>query len=165
MTVRLFAMQERGATLIVALIMLLLFTLLVSGAFTLSTVNLKAVGNMQAREEALAAANTALETLLELNFVGTGNQTIEVDINNDGSNDYQVAIPAPVCIRVSPAESAAPSSVTLVGLSSDTWNTVWNIEGTATDVVSGTSVKVRQGVRVLLTDAQKNIHCPETTGV
>ena len=160
MSGRLFGLAERGATLVVALIMLLLFTLLVSGAFTLSTVNLKAVGNMQVREEALAAANTAIEELLELNFVGTGNQTIPVDINKDGTNDYQVQIPAPVCIRVSVAEAAAPSSVNLSGLSSDTWNTVWNIEGTATDSISGTSVKVREGVRVLLTDAQKNTHCP-----
>lgn len=165
MTVRLLAARERGATLIVALIMLLLFTLLVSGAFTLSTINLKAVGNMQAREEALAAANSAIETLLELNFVGAANLTIPVDINNNGINDYQVEIPAPACIRVSAAESSAPSSVNLTGLSSDTWNTVWNIEGTATDVVSGTSVTVRQGVRVLLTDAQKNTHCPDTAGV
>ena len=165
MTVRLLAARERGATLVVALIMLLLFTLLVSGAFTLSTVNLKAVGNMQAREEALAAANSAIETLLALNFVGAAKLNMPVDINNDGTEDYWVAIPAPVCIRVSAAESTAPSSVNLPGLSSDTWNTVWNIEGTATDTSSGTSVKVRQGVRVLLTDAQKNTHCPDATGV
>jgi Tfp pilus assembly protein PilX len=160
MRARMFGLAERGAALVVALIMLLLFTLLVSGAFTLSTVNLKAVGNMQVREEALAAANTAIEELLELDFAGTGNQTISVDINKDGTDDYQVAIPAPVCIRVSIAEAAAPSSVNLSALSSDTWNTVWNIEGTATDTISGTSVKVREGVRVLLTDAQKNTHCP-----
>lgn len=160
MSVRQFASAEQGAALVVGLIMLLLLTLLVSGAFTLSTVNLKSVGNMQMRDEALAAANAAIEELLELNFVGTGNQTIPVDINKDGTDDYQVQIAAPLCVRVSIADAASPSSVNLAALSSDTWNTVWQIEGTATNLASGTSVKVREGVRVLLTDAKKNTHCP-----
>lgn len=160
MSDRLFGRAERGATLVVGLIMLLLLTLLVSGALTLSTVNLKAVGNMQVREEALAAANTAIEELLELNFVGSGNQTISVDINKDGTDDYQVQIPPPSCVRTSLAQASDPSSVNLPGLSSNTWNTVWQLEATATDAASGASVKVREGVRVLLADAQKNIYCP-----
>lgn len=155
-----FARPERGAALIVGLIMLLLLTLLVSGAFTMSTVNLKSVGNMQMRDEALAAANSAIEELLALDFVGSGNQTIPVDIDKDGTDDYQVQILAPSCVRATIAEAASPSSVNLAALSSDTWNTVWQIEGTATNLASGTSVKVREGVRVLLTDAQKNTQCP-----
>ena len=151
---------QRGATLIVGLIMLLLLTLTIGSAFTLSGTNLKSVGNMQMRDEALAAANAAIEELLALDFVGTGNQTIPVDINKDGIDDYQVQIPAPSCVRVTIADAASPSSVNLAALSSDTWHTVWQIEGTATNVASGTSVKVREGVRVLLTDAQKNTHCP-----
>ena len=43
--------------------MLALITLLVVNAFTLSSSNLKAVGNMQAREETMAAANQALTEL------------------------------------------------------------------------------------------------------
>lgn len=151
---------QRGATLIVGLIMLLLLTLTIGSAFTLSGTNLKSVGNMQMRDEALAAANAAIEELLALDFVGTGNQTIPVDINKDGTDDYQVQIAAPSCVRVTIADAASPSSVNLAALSSDTWHTVWQIEGTATNLASGTSVKVREGVRVLLTDAQKNTHCP-----
>lgn len=151
---------QRGATLIVGLIMLLLLTLTIGSAFTLSGTNLKSVGNMQMRDEALAAANAAIEELLALDFVGTGNQTIPVDINKDGTDDYQVQIAAPSCVRVTIADAASPSSVNLAALSSDTWHTVWQIEGTATNLASGTSVKVREGVRVLLTDAQKKTHCP-----
>ena len=51
--------RQQGAALIVGLIMLLLLTLMVTAAFTLSGVNLKAVGNMQSRAEATAAANAA----------------------------------------------------------------------------------------------------------
>lgn len=151
---------QRGATLIVGLIMLLLLTLTIGSAFTLSGTNLKSVGNMQMRDEALAAANAAIEELLALDFVGSGNQTIPVDINKDGIDDYQVQIAAPSCVRVTIADAASPSSVNLAALSSDTWHTVWQIEGTATNLASGTSVKVREGVRVLLTDAQKKTHCP-----
>lgn len=151
---------QRGATLIVGLIMLLLLTLTIGSAFTLSGTNLKSVGNMQMRDEALAAANAAIEELLALDFVGTGNQTIPVDINKDGTDDYQVQIAAPSCVRVTIADAASPSSVNLAALSSDTWHTVWQIEGTAMNLASGTSVKVREGVRVLLTDAQKKTHCP-----
>jgi Tfp pilus assembly protein PilX len=154
--------RQRGITLVVALIMLLLLTLLVSGAFSLSTVNLKAVGNMQARSEALAAVNTALEDVISSSFVGAGVQTPSVDINNDGTNDYSVTIQAPTCIRATIADAVAPSSVSLGVISSDTWNTVWLLDAIATDLSggSGATVHVRTGVRVLLTDAEKKIECP-----
>ena len=161
MSMRLVVLRQRGTTLVVALIMLLLLSLLVSGAFTLSTVNLKAVGNVQTRNEALAAVNTALEDVISTNFVGAGTQTPQVDINNDGVSDYSVTIQAPTCIRATIADAVAPSSVSLGSLSSDTWNTVWLLDATSTDSSgSGAAVRVRTGVRVLLTDAEKKSRCP-----
>ena len=161
MSMRLVVLQQRGTTLVVALIMLLLLSLLVSGAFTLSTVNLKAVGNVQTRNEALAAVNTALEDVISTNFVGAGVQTPQVDINNDGVSDYSVTIQAPTCIRATIADAVAPSSVSLGALSSDTWNTVWLLDATSTDSSGGgAAVRVRTGVRVLLTDAEKKSRCP-----
>ncbi len=53
--------RQRGATLIVALIMLAIITLVVIGGFTLSTSNLKSVGNMLVREEAVAAGREERE--------------------------------------------------------------------------------------------------------
>ena len=161
MSMRLVVLRQRGTTLVVALIMLLLLSLLVSGAFTLSTVNLKAVGNVQTRNEALAAVNTALEDVISTNFVGAGTQTPQVDINNDGVSDYSVTIQAPTCIRATIADAVAPSSVSLGSLSSDTWNTVRLLDATSTDSSgSGAAVRVRTGVRVLLTDAEKKSRCP-----
>jgi len=155
------ALRQRGTTLVVALIMLLLLSLLVSGAFTLSTVNLKAVGNVQTRNEALAAVNIALEDVISTNFVGAGIQKPDVDINNDGVMDYSVTIQPPTCVRATIADAVAPSSVSLGALSSDTWNTVWLLEATAADSSgSGATVRVRTGVRVLLTDADKKTRCP-----
>jgi Tfp pilus assembly protein PilX len=53
--------QQDGAALIVGLIMLVLITLAVTAGFTLSNTNLKSVGNMQSRNEAVAASNRAIE--------------------------------------------------------------------------------------------------------
>lgn len=157
--------RQRGATLVVGLIMLLLLTLMISSAFTLSGSNLKAVGNMQAREEATAAANIALEQVLDSPFTtAPGAETILVDINNDGTSDYTAEIATPVCIRATVADPAPPSSVSLPVMASSTWNTVWNLESTVSDPLSGAAVRIRSGVRVLLTQSQCDAVCPPAPG-
>ncbi|MNP71438.1 hypothetical protein D3C76_1678270 [compost metagenome] len=67
---------------------------------------------------------------------------------------------APVCQKATLATAAKPSSLSLGTMSSSTWNTVWGLEATVSDVASGASARVRSGVRVLLTDSQKNAVCP-----
>ena len=157
------AASQRGATLIVGLIMLVLITLVVVNAFTLSSSNLKSVGNMQVREEAIAAANQAIETLISSNFTNAlGAQNFSVDINKDGSNDYTVAVAIPTCIGALQASVSAPSGAEIGGsLSSGaTWTTEWDIAATVTDTASGAFVEVHQGVRVLLSQTQKDSICP-----
>lgn len=167
---------QRGATLVVGLIMLVLITLMVTSAFTLSSTNLKSVGNMQMRDEALAAADVAIERVMSSPsfYVATGALTVSVDINNDGNDDYIVSI-APFsasaltsrCVRASKADIAVLSSVTL-GASmskSDAWNAVYDIDATVTPTsnnasASGVSVRVHSGVRVLFpTSAAKDAAC------
>lgn len=155
--------RQRGATLIIGLIMLVLITLIVVNAFTLSSSNLKSVGNMQVREEAVAAANQAVERLISSPFTNSlGAQSFTVDINKDGTDDYTVAVAVPSCIRALQATAAAPSDVEMGAAmsSGSTWNTEWDIDATVTDPASGASVRVRQGVRVLLTQTQKETACP-----
>jgi Tfp pilus assembly protein PilX len=153
---------QRGATLIVALIMLLLFTLMITSAFSLSGTNLKAVGNMQMREDALAAANAAIEQIISSSFTtAPAAQDIDMDLNGDGTTDYIVSIAEPACIRDTVASPAALSSASLAAMSSaSTWNTVWSLDATVSDPASGALVRIRSGVRVLLTQAQKNAVCP-----
>lgn len=162
MNVHFMPSAERGATLIVGLIMLLLFTLLVSGAFTLSTVNLKAVGNMQLREEALAAANIAIEKVIGSPFANApGAEEHFIDLNNDDAVDYTVSISVPVCVRAIVSTAAPKCSVDMPICPSDTWDTTWDIRASVDDVSSGALVVVRSGVRVLLSDARKNAVCPD----
>lgn len=152
---------QKGATLIVGLIMLLLFTLMISSAFMMSSTNLKAVGNMQSRSEALAAANMAINLVLSNEFTDSpAAAEEEIDLNDDGTVDYTVAIAEPECIAASEAPATAPSSVSLPSMSSITWNTVWEIRASVSDPVSGAAAVVRSGVRVLLTQAEKDIVCP-----
>ena len=153
---------QRGATLIVALIMLAIITLVVIGGFTLSTSNLKSVGNMQMREEAIAAGNRAVEVVLGSPFASApAEQEINVDINGDGTNDFTVTVAAPTCVRAVIASTGAPSSIGLSMGSSTatTWHTDWDIQATVDDPVTGAKAVVRQGVRVLLTDTEKAAVC------
>ncbi len=154
--------RQRGITLLVGMIMLVLITLMVTTAFMLSNTNLKSVNNMQARNEAIAAANVAIEQVLSSPFTDApAAESIDVDIDNDGDTDYMVDIAPPVCIRASRDMSAPPSSITLPVLSvASTWNTLWDIEATVNDLRSGAKVTVRSGTRVLLDEAQKQLVCP-----
>ena len=154
---------QRGATLVVGLIMLALITVMVTTAFTLSSSTLKSVGNMQFRNEAIAAANQAIELVVSSNFTAAdASQSIDVDINNDGTTDYVVMIAAPVCVRATVAGEENRSSAALpVDMSvARTWNTVWDVNANVVDAVSGASVNVRSGIRVLRSQDQKDTECP-----
>ena len=177
---------QRGPALIIGMIMLLLITLVVTAAFNLSGANLKAVGNLQTRNEAVAAANRAIEevaaSLLAPGSDGTPSLappqgTVSmVDINNDGLNDYTVTVAPPVCVRATKAVdsggggSTGPGGITGGASSSgsglaalpDQYNAVWDISTTVTDTTpgaTGTTTSVRQGVRALLNKAQFEALC------
>lgn len=153
---------ERGAALVVGMIMLVLITLMLITAFNLGTSNLKAVGNMQVREQALAAANAAIQERVSSSFnTAPATSTTAVDLNNDGVTDFNVTV-TPVCIGATKVFSAPPSSVSL-GPSmsaSPIWNTTWDVRASSVDPATGASVAVRTGVRVQLSDAEKDIACP-----
>jgi hypothetical protein len=85
-----------------------------------------------------------------------------VDIDQDGTNDFRVDILTPTCIKSTQAIADSLSSVTLGASmsSSPYWNTVWDLDATVTDLHgSGASIHMHEGVRVLLTEAQKSIVC------
>ena len=157
-----FKNAQRGAALLVGLIMLVLITLMVTSAFTLSTTNLKSVGNMQAKNEAIAAANQAIEKVLGTPFTTSPvAEDVNVDINNDVTTDYIVHIAIPTCVRASMSTSATVSSVSLgVAMSTvNEYNTLWDIEATVDDAKTGAKTVVSTGVNIQLTQAQKDAVC------
>ncbi|HYD96812.1 MAG TPA: hypothetical protein VEC01_15895 [Noviherbaspirillum sp.] len=156
--------SQRGATLIAGLIMLAVIMLTVTTAFTLSSTNVKAVGNMQFRNEAVAAANKAIEQVISSPFTNSpAAEEINVDLNNDGNTDYVVQITRPTCVRASQLTNTNQrrSSLTLRGLSGGMayYNTMWEIEAVVNDAISGTAVRVHQGVRVVLDQTKLNEVC------
>lgn len=156
--------RQKGMVLVVGLIMLLLVTLLVASAFTLSSGSLDAVSNQQWRSEAVAAADAALEEVIQSDLVSATQASslppVAIDLNRDGVAEYQAAVLPPECVKATLASATAPSSVTLAGISNSTWNTVLAMRASVADEVTGAAVTVRSGVRVLLSDSQKNQLCP-----
>jgi Tfp pilus assembly protein PilX len=152
--------SQKGAVLIVSLIMLVLFTVIMAGLFSRSNTTIQAVGNMQMRGQAMSAANFAVEQVISSDFTASPQaETVTIDINNDNVTDFTASISEPQCIRAYAASASAPSSVSLPGLTSTNWNTVWEIVSTVSDSVSGSYVQVRAGVNVVLTDSEKSAVC------
>ncbi|MES2675222.1 MAG: hypothetical protein V4660_13360 [Pseudomonadota bacterium] len=157
-----YARKERGVVLVIALIMMLLVTLMVSGSFALSTINLKAVGNNQVRKEALASANAAVAQVIGSPFTdnpGAAASDLTFDIDNNNVRDYTVSIGIPECIRATQSSSVSLSSTTLV-MPASSWNTVWMIQAAVNDAATGAQTVVRSAVRVLLSDSEKIRVCP-----
>jgi Tfp pilus assembly protein PilX len=166
---------QRGAILVVGLIMLVLITLTVTIAFNFSTSNLKAVGNMQSRNEAIAAANKGVEQVVgswDFSSAPTADE-FNVDIDNNGTTDYVVRVATPVCVKATAVtiqgsnDSECPPGAdglfppNCAGTTS-VYNVVWDIDATATG--HGTQVRVRQGVSKSISKDQCNIACPPAPG-
>jgi Tfp pilus assembly protein PilX len=153
---------QRGATLVVGMIMLVLITLVVTTAFSLSTSNLKSVGNMQFRDETTAAATIAIERVISSNFYTSPvAQSINVDLNHDNTTDYVVSVAAPTCVRAiqETAASTGPTTLKLPVPTTTTYMTLWDIAATVTDATSGASIQVHQGVKQKLTSSEYTAVC------
>ena len=114
--------RQRGITLVVGLIMLVLLTLMAVVAFHMGTSQTAIVSNAQHRDEATDAAQQAIDTVLNSsNFMidpsaaipvsncpGGGANTLCVDVNGDGKGDVKVALsPKPKCIAGAPIANSA----------------------------------------------------------
>jgi Tfp pilus assembly protein PilX len=148
------ARRQQGGTLLVGLIMLLVLTMLVVSGIRTSNANLKIVGNVQARDEAAAQAQQALEDVLSdvSNFYTPVQRTGSVDADGDGSAEYTVVVSAPVCLKL----------VTVDGYSVDFADSApkdsyWDIAVQVTDARTGATASAHQGAKVRL-DATAN--CP-----
>jgi Tfp pilus assembly protein PilX len=138
--------RQKGMTLVVGLIMLVVITLFVVSAIRLSTANLRTVGNMQARSEAAAASQRAIEDIMSSTAAFTAPDDVASPVTVDvNSTEYSVEIPTPVCVQ---SEPVTGNSYDNSGLALQ--DTYWDVEATATNDASGASVTTHQGVRVRL---------------
>ena len=166
---------QRGATLIIALIMLVALAMLSAWAFNGSQMNMRVVGNSQTRQEAVAAAQAAIELTISspafaVDPVAVAASAIPIDIDGDSNPDYQVQLtPAQQAElersvagdRACLGSSAAPNpGIVTTGSAPPTGDSLcadseWNLRGVVTDPRTNASAAVNQGVaiRSLSTDA------------
>jgi Tfp pilus assembly protein PilX len=133
--------RQRGAVLLVSLVILVLITLFVISSANLTGSDLRIVGNLQNKLATNQRVQQAIENVLsDVNNFTTAApvpQTIVVD-------GTSVNVGAPVCLGTSPAQGyTAVNNITL-------FDTNWSITATATDTVSGATTTINQGVRIRL---------------
>jgi hypothetical protein len=183
--------REAGITLVMALIMLVLLTLLALTSFNLGNSNLKIVGNMQQREQTIEAANEVLEaTISSTKFFQTPQAAVPdpcggpnqrcIDTNGDGKEDVHVVLAPPTCAKAQIIKNSELDVVNseedrhcsnsggqnfgIVGAAdgnSDCANTVWDLNAAATDVATGATVKVTEGVAVRVAKDDVATNCPQ----
>ena len=139
--------KQRGITLLVSLVMLVVLTLLVVAAVNMTSTNLRVAANMQMQAEATAAAQQAIENLISTTtpFYSPAASTVNVDINHDGTTDYIVSLATPVCLSSTPAPGYSAGFA-----ASAPQDTYWDIKATATDNKTGANVTIHQGVKIKL---------------
>lgn len=183
--------REEGSTLVIALVMLAVISLLAASSLNTTNVNLKIVGNMQSRGEALHAAQQAIETVISTpQFIvspdnavpdpcGSAN-TLCTDFDGDGSPEYITRlIPAPLCISVrvikaselnlanaedlscAAGQAQQPGVVSGDSLCSSTH---WDITAETRSTFSRTKVTVTQGVAVRVSAVAAEAICAAANG-
>lgn len=130
--------HQRGAVMVVSLLLLLVMTMLVISTVSTGTINLRIVDNMRSRQDAEAVTQVAANEFLSDgdNFISpTSGATLTVD-------GHAVTVTAPECVDARPATGYTA-----------TWeltpdDTVWEFDATITDGDNGARATVRQGVEI-----------------
>jgi len=98
--------NAHGVVLIVVMLFLVLITMFSISAFRSSTTNLRATRSMMVRQEALSAAQWAIEdTISNGNFetaawAASAPAVFTKDVSGDGTNNYTVNVTAPNCKKI-----------------------------------------------------------------
>jgi Tfp pilus assembly protein PilX len=181
---------QRGATLLVGLVMLVVLTMFALTTFNLGKASLQIVGNMQQRNQAVSSAQGTIEEAISttrffqspsLVFLPTcaGANAKCYDINGDGTADVTVRLtPNPFCIvaktipnaslDLSNAEDLGCSigvsqSFGIVGSATGNSlcaNSIWEINAVATDAVTSAKATVTQAVAVRVSTDNVAAICP-----
>ena len=139
--------RQTGATLIVALMMLVMMSILAVSAINLSTINLKIVGNMQAQKTLDAAAQDAIEQIVST-YTAFTSPAATIVTTSMGDVDISQA----VCLS-----STVAKGYTAVVSGIIPQDNSWEIAATITDSVTGATSTIHQGVNIRMPAG----NCPE----
>ena len=132
-------LNERGATLVVVLIMLVVLTLFAISGINLSNLNMKAVGNAQFRKAAEVAGQSAIEQTLSSNasfYSPTAAVAIAAPSGMTVTVGNRVCLSSDVATGYSLAQAIVPE------------DNYWEVPVTVVDNASGASVAMHQGTRI-----------------
>lgn len=157
--------RQKGATLLIGLIMLVLLTLMAITSFNLGKSNLQIVGNMQFRNETVRAAEEAVEAAISKPDSVTIASTTTVDVNADGTPDVSVTV-TPTLLQAHVKKNSAldlsdPGQVGctlgqaqafgVVGAATGNSlcaSTLYDLRVVAREAATNTTVELHQGVSV-----------------
>ncbi len=182
--------SNRGSTLFVGLIMLLLMTLMAVAAFNMGRTGFDVVANMQQKDAAVASANDAIQEVLSTTRMFqspnavfltpcAGANTRCFDVNGDGQKDITVTLnPAPSCVvaqtvknsnlDLSNAQDAGcivgtPQNYGIIGaVTGDSLcaDSVWEVNAVSADNATKATTTVTEGVAVRVSTANISASCP-----
>lgn len=141
--------SQRGATLLVSLVMLVVITLFVISAIRLSNVNLRIVGNYQWQKQAETMTDDAIEQVVsDINNFGTSNTDRKIcadgSVTSGTCATSQIGtVYAARCL----ASTVASGYTKKVGEMPPDDN-LWLVSATLTDTTTKSSVKIRRGISV-----------------
>ncbi len=181
--------RQRGMTLFVALVMLVLISLLAMSTFNLGKSSIQVVNNMQNRDQSIAASRRTLDEAISssrffdtpgdalASYCGSPNHRCH-DINGDGVNDIVTTLSRPACLKVRTVptreldlaneEDAGCAVGVQPGQSgmaqANTGNslcadTTWELTAASEDRQTQTKVEVVQGVAVRVPQANAETSC------
>lgn len=176
---------SRGVTLIIVLIFLVIITLFSVSAFRASTTNLRITQNMEFRQEAIAAAQAAVEQTISTPAFHAASaaaaSTVPVDVDGNGIDDYNVTVrPADACARIRPLRNAELPRNAATGLPQAAWircdsgqasgsgaGGTGLIEGGAAPVATGLSycVETHWNVQAVVADEEAGVSVELNQGV
>ena len=170
---------QRGSTLVVALVILMLLMIHSLASFTAADTQLRNVGALQVRQEAQSAAQLAIAGVLGSSaFVAASlaspfASSVDIDVDGDGSVDYRVALSvtcatarAVTSIPIPPPGGDDAACLASANAAGDIpcADTSWNIRAIATAtggaLQAGTSVEVNQGMSIRLESSDAVRSCP-----
>jgi Tfp pilus assembly protein PilX len=133
------ARAQKGATLLVALIMLVMVTLFALTAVNISSVNLKIVGNMQSRQAVEMVATSAIEhTLSDVEYFYNSSSPVGFT----APEGMTVAVGNRQCLSAFPATGYSA----VVAIAPE--DTVWEVPVVVEDTLTNSTVTMTQGVGI-----------------
>ena len=172
------ARRQRGATLLISLIMLVVLTLFAISAIRTGNVGLKIVGNQQAAKLMEAAAAQAVEQVVSnlANFdsgtIPSATATVAQSVCvNPGANTPPVVLPTDsttpgtcpsgIQVDIAPARCISAKRQTGGSLTQtmSTYENTWEVVATVTDSLTGAKATYHQGVMIRMLSSS----CPGVT--